>query len=373
MPNISNLPNCVNFVKQPFTVNETRLVHLVIAHIQEPERKEMLLQKANGLELYPIEFQFAKLGIRDYNSIVELVHTISKKQMNYKEKQTGNVISLNVFPTVSTDRKDNKFYIDVHPKMLELFLNYGGDSGEGYTPVDRDILFSLNSRYSIRLYEILKAKIKIRNWEVSIKELREMLDLDDSSYPNWAYFRINILERAKSELEEKSNLRFNYEITEKEKKKVVKIKFTVKIQNDSVKDDAPQGNSQSDFSDNLRFDKKDSGNKQQNLFPEFPYKIFEPKDLSKGDLEYLDWRLLHEIKFYEIEKENLKRNFPAWQLFFLAEYISYVLNIKKETIKNPVEYFVQSLENNSKLCKFKFSRNSIFTGSARKFKNHGEN
>lgn len=96
------------------------------------------------------------------------------------------------------------------------------------------IQFSFSSKYSKLLYELLKDYENIKSFTISLIKLVQLLN--DTNYKEWSIFRANVLKRAISEINEKSDIIVSYEpIKEKlpdQRKQVTKIKFNIKKQSE---------------------------------------------------------------------------------------------------------------------------------------------
>lgn len=69
----------------------------------------------------------------------------------------------------------------------------------------------LKSKYSIRLYEILKRWQNFGRCKFTIEELRGLLDIDKNTLTHYGHLKQRVLIRAQSELAEKTDITFNFE------------------------------------------------------------------------------------------------------------------------------------------------------------------
>lgn len=67
----------------------------------------------------------------------------------------------------------------------------------------------LRGKYSIRLYEIFKSYLWNREWNVSIEELRALINCD--KYPRYAEFNRNILKKSIEEINKHTDINVEYE------------------------------------------------------------------------------------------------------------------------------------------------------------------
>jgi plasmid replication initiation protein len=94
----------------------------------------------------------------------------------------------------------------------------------------------LKSRYSIKLYLFLKSWKRKQFIDISVKELRDMVEIEQHEYKEYTNFRRRVIEPAKAELTQKCDLTFDYEEIRanpnNKKSEVIKIRFYI-IENKS--------------------------------------------------------------------------------------------------------------------------------------------
>jgi plasmid replication initiation protein len=101
-------------------------------------------------------------------------------------------------------------------------------------------IMSLNSKYSIRLYKILKDRFeqesrynKKAELKISLDEMKELFEIPKSY--NYGMFKKRILEKAKKEFEEHTDIIFDYEEI-KTGRKVTAIKFLIRLNPKNMED-----------------------------------------------------------------------------------------------------------------------------------------
>jgi plasmid replication initiation protein len=119
----------------------------------------------------------------------------------------------------------------IYPKLRPFLL----EAQKKFLKYKLENILSLRSSYSIRLYEILKDWLELNarygnkaEKIVSLKELREILEVPKSyQYGNSSGIKKRILEKAKSEFEEHTDIIFEYEEI-KTGRKVTHLKFIIR-------------------------------------------------------------------------------------------------------------------------------------------------
>lgn len=118
------------------------------------------------------------------------------------------------------------FHDDMGPVLLNLI-----QSGS-FTVADEKFLAIINSPYSDRIYGLLKQYQKVGHRTMSIEEIRDKLKIE-KKYPLFYDFRRYVLDVAKKEINQKTDISFDYELI-REGRKVVAIHFIVMRKKPSV-------------------------------------------------------------------------------------------------------------------------------------------
>jgi plasmid replication initiation protein len=123
-----------------------------------------------------------------------------------------------------------KFNDDMRPFLLQLKRRF--------TQYNLQSFMQLSSQHSMRIYELLKMREGLRYLRISVEELREILCCEHS-YERFTDFRRWVLENARDELKEKTDIYFNYKV-ERNGQTPVRINFIIK-QNGEKEDHAQNG------------------------------------------------------------------------------------------------------------------------------------
>lgn len=92
-------------------------------------------------------------------------------------------------------------------------------------------VIELTSRYSYILYLHLEQNHKRKSWEISLNELKQILNCTSDSYSAYKVFNDRVLKLCHKEINEKTNRSYTYEPI-KNGRKVTAIRFTLKTQAD---------------------------------------------------------------------------------------------------------------------------------------------
>ena len=211
-------------------------------------KKDHIVRKHNHLVNSVREKAYSPIELKLIAKVISLVH---KDDTNLETKK----IYLRDLEFISSDTKNHKYYKKVFETLSDtsIYLPCGGkvkwfsyiNFHNGYIEYSFDNrlinyivqlnannrqyylsnVLSLNSRYSIHIYELLNQLRDKRGREIFIDDFREILNIPESY--NITNIQNKVLELAKVELSEKTDLSFEYNLI-KECRKITKIKFAIK-------------------------------------------------------------------------------------------------------------------------------------------------
>lgn len=214
------------------SLEEQKLI-LTLASMVQPtdeEFKAYNFKIADFIDLLGLETQ------TKYTEIPKLTKELMKKVF---EIQEGNAILQVAWLSSARYEKGSgvvtlKFSPDLKPYMLKL--------KEKFTQYQLANILSMRSKYSPRIYEILKCNEfkKQGHIEIEVEELRKLLKADNI-YPLYADFKRKIIIQTQKELRKISDINFDFEEI-KTGRKVTSLKFYIH----SNKDKAHKNNSASD-------------------------------------------------------------------------------------------------------------------------------
>lgn len=165
------------------------------------------------------------LGIKDqskYQEVPQITKELIKKVFEIRE---GNkIIQLSwlcsAIYEIGKGTVTLKFAPELKPYMLQL--------KEFYTSYKLNNVLELKSKYSIRIYEILKShEYKKQGYiEIDLEELRKMVGANEKAYKTYANFKNKVILKAQEELQDKTDISFDFEEI-KTGRKVTSIKFYI--------------------------------------------------------------------------------------------------------------------------------------------------
>jgi plasmid replication initiation protein len=204
--------------RHKLTLAERRFILWIISQIKR-EDKDLHTYSINVKEWE--RFVGIKSDSSTYNEIYKMSDRLTKKNVGLR-KEDGKGFAF--FPwfyrieyVAGTGMVEAKIHPDLKPYLLQL--------KEQYTAIQLEYALLLRSGSSHRIYDLLKQYEKIGNRVIYISDLREMLELG-TEYPRYRDFRRYILERAQEEINERTDIYFDFKPV-KEGRKIVAILFKI--------------------------------------------------------------------------------------------------------------------------------------------------
>jgi plasmid replication initiation protein len=201
--------------KYSLSIEEQRII-LVLASMVQPEDSEFKLYK------FSIKDFLKLINVKDkkkYSEIPKITRKLVDKSL---EIRYGNKI-LQTSWLSSVEYETGLGYVELEfsPKLKPFLLGLK----EFYTTYKLDNVLNLKSKYSIRLYEVLKScqykKVEI----ISVEDLKVLLGID-KKYLRFYDIKTKIIDKVKNELAKKTDIQFTYEEI-KEGRITTKLKFYI--------------------------------------------------------------------------------------------------------------------------------------------------
>ena len=203
------------------TAREKKLLCLVMAQIAKDD-DTFKLYKIPAHEIK----QVLDLDSGDfYKQLKDVASKLDKRRVFIEDVKAKNWQILHFVSTVRY--QDGYLYIQLHQELAPFLLKLYKD----YTAYELKNVLMLTSSHAITIYEWLKKWVKIGKKEISVFELQEKLGVhENKSYTDYGQFKRRVLEPSIKEINEKSDLTFNYE-TKKERQKIISLIFHIQLKN----------------------------------------------------------------------------------------------------------------------------------------------
>ncbi|WP_242311271.1 replication initiation protein [Bacillus cereus group sp. BfR-BA-01331] len=263
-------------INQDLQIKENNIVSKSNTLIEANSRlnlveQKMLLCLASNIEPNDRDFKTYTFPIRQFHDLLGLSGSTKYTELSKITKELlSKVIEIRAGEELiqvswlsSAIYNRNKGTIDMRfDPLLKPFLL---ELSSKFTSYRLANVVKLKSTYAIRIYELLKQYEDLKERTISLENLRYYLDAMDV-YPNYANFKQRVLKPSQKELEQKTDISFEFEEI-KLGRKVQKVRFIIRSQ--KKKD-----------TDLVRFEKKLDQFQQPNTF-EQKIKRFEERCKEK--------------------------------------------------------------------------------------------
>jgi hypothetical protein len=200
---------------------EMRVVNFIIANINSP-----LYDEEFNTMIFDISDFYKAMGIDNPNG---QTYTYIKNVIRGLRNKTSDWIQIGDYETIvswiekpkffnGTGKVELKLDDDLKPYLLKM---------NGYMQAQLNYYYQMHSKYSMRLYELLKTWEKAGIKEFEIEDLRMCIDAYQKSYTNYAILKSKVLDPAIQDINKITDLTVSYE-TKKRGRKVTHIEFTIK-------------------------------------------------------------------------------------------------------------------------------------------------
>lgn len=307
---------------------EEQKIILTLASMVQPEDEDFKPYKfriADFMEL---------LGVEDKSKYTEIPKITKELMKKVFEIQEGNTLIQTAWLsgakyTKGSGEVELTFSSYLKPYMLKL--------SSMFTQYKLANILSMKSKYSPRMYEILKCnEFKRQGYiEIEVEELRKLLKADNV-YPLYNDFKRYVVQRTQKELKKLSDINFDFEEI-KTGRKVTALKFYIrsnKANNFKSKSKALEETSVT-VSEEIKQDNHSLEEgiktiihmmKPQGITPSEGLKIYKSAD---GDLNHI-------AKVYEYCKDRKSDNFVAYMIHMVkpGEFIEPKKSFNKTNFNN---------------------------------------
>ncbi|MEK4605561.1 replication initiation protein [Bacillus sp. FSL L8-0099] len=312
-------------INQDLQIKENNIVSKSNTLIEANSRlnlveQKMLLCLASNIEPNDRDFKTYTFPIKQFHDLLGLNGSTKYTELSKITKELlSKVIEIRAGEELiqvswlsSAIYNRNKGTIDMRfDPLLKPFLL---ELSSKFTSYRLANVVKLKSTYAIRIYELLKQYEDLRERTISLENLRYYLDAMDV-YPNYANFKQRVLKPSQKELNQKTDISFEFEEI-KLGRKVQKIRFIIRAQ--KKKD-----------SDLVHFEKKLDKFQQPNTF-EQKIKRFEERCKEKVFPKVFEkWAAHKEIVLEIIEDIRFRSDIDS-----PIGYVEFILNSRLKELSD---------------------------------------
>jgi plasmid replication initiation protein len=223
---IVRISNLLNLTRQEFTILEKQVFILALLNLKNYQGFNL---KLDNDETIKIEFSANELKETNRERIKDALDKITSRKVHFdiftKEKDhVGYLVPFSYASYTAVNGAYSKICIDINSRVKKAFF----ELANGFTSIDLKAILSLKSVYSIRMYELMSQYTNQGNWTVKLDDLRNAVGLQLLEYKNYGMFEKRILIYSQKELWEHCGIYFEWEIAQKERKKITALTFTIR-------------------------------------------------------------------------------------------------------------------------------------------------
>ena len=172
---------------------------------------------------------------RLHKNIKRITANLLGTVITIEKPDSRSYLQASVFCTAEYEAKDGYVYFQIAPKLAPYLLRLK-DAGCGFTQYYLEQTTRLQSKHSLRLYELLRQFLPLKKVreegqtsgfrKVLVSDLREYLGVQNK-YPRFGDFREKVLEPAQKELAEKTDIAFTF-TPERTRRTITSLNFLIK-------------------------------------------------------------------------------------------------------------------------------------------------
>ena len=272
---IATIHNDLIQARHKLSLEEIRLMDTIISFIQ-PEDKDFKRYKI-PVSIFQELYGTQRKDI--YDVVKRSVEGLLSKPIKIESKNENGKRFFEMFNFISYGRYEEGagcFYISISPEFKPYLL----ELKEFFSKIPIKYTYVLNSKYAIRLYELLK-QYENTGFRVDyLPDLREMLGIEENEYKRFESFERRVLKTAIKEINEKTDLEVSYK-KKRTGRKITHIEFEIKSKKSKIGDTTETTKTPSESVDI-------QGQKQaKNNQPDLWDTVIQILDLEKEEYEIL--------------------------------------------------------------------------------------
>lgn len=263
--------------KGRLSVLEQRILLAAIAQIKPSE--EELDNKGYPINIAEFREIVGLKGKGYYSEIKELTYGLVERGIIINEEDGD--LQTSWLSSAKYHNQSGVVYLNFDPRLKPYLLKLK----QSYTAYQLRYVIKLKSKYSIRIYELLKQYEKIGSREFALEEFRAMIGIEGDKYTMFGDLNRNVLKKAQKEMLETTDIKFIYK-TKKTGRRVTGLVFTIRINRDNIAEAKKASIINSQVKQIVALvPKEEQGNpKVERLIK---------KHLEQSGVEYVKWNVLY--------------------------------------------------------------------------------
>jgi plasmid replication initiation protein len=162
-------------------------------------------------------------GNNMHKQIAKITMSLIQRGLSIRDLKNDTLLQVSWLNSAYYHYKEGFVDLRIAPELKPYLLQLS----EQFTVVSLTDLMGLQSVYAVRIFELLKQYELIGVREIALNELREYCGISPSYYKKFNDLKKDVLERAKKEINEKTDIFISYEEI-KTSRKITSIRFSIK-------------------------------------------------------------------------------------------------------------------------------------------------
>ena len=203
------------------SLQETHVVLWLLTQIK-PEDEDF---KSHRLDISEFATMAGLKAQGQYGELQKITENLMRRVLKFRELENNNKTTLQVAWLSSAKYHHGRGYVSLcfDPKLKPYLLQLKSC----FTKINITDLLGLESIYAVRIFELLSQYTKIEKRYTSISDIREWCGIEKNQYKNYFDLKRYALNRAKTEINAKTDYEVDYKEI-KESRKVVGLEWTIK-------------------------------------------------------------------------------------------------------------------------------------------------
>jgi hypothetical protein len=223
---VARVVNHIDQIRKYFDLHQEKIHLLFVAQLKSLQGENYDSANLNPDNLYKLSFHLGDNLQVDRERIRKALDDITK--VRYQIEGVNRFGYIVPFPYAMFE--NNTITLKIQGLVLKQYL----DISKGYTNILIGEALKLESEYSIKLFTNLNAWLNLGEKVYEISYLRQLLGMNEPLFENYKFVNL-YLKRCKKEIEKKTSLRFDWEISHytrgKRKPIAEKVKFSITTEN----------------------------------------------------------------------------------------------------------------------------------------------
>ena len=172
--------------------------------------------------------EFAKMiGVNadtQYSALQNVTKNLMERVMKIRVSENNPKELLQVAWLSSARYQQDKgcVFLEFSPQLKPYLLQLKSH----FTKINIVDTLKFRSIYAVRIYELLTQYAPIKKRDISIDELKEYCGINENEYSLYGHLKVKVIDRAKSEINTKTEYEVNYK-EKKESRKVVGLEWNI--------------------------------------------------------------------------------------------------------------------------------------------------